>query len=147
MNDIHQIHMKRCLELAAQAKSNNKTAVGSLIVQDGVIIAEGVEGSNELPDILSHAEVVAIIKAIEFTGSKNLSNCTLYTTVEPCFMCSYLIRQSKIKEIIYGTTTPETGGASSRYPILTAIDIQKWQPAPVVIEGILEDECNNILKR
>lgn len=147
MNDIHEKYMKRCLELAAQAKLNNKTAVGSLIVQDGVIIAEGIEGSTELPDILAHAEVVAIIKAIEFTGSKNLSNCTLYTTVEPCFMCSYLIRQSKIKEIIYGISTPETGGASSEYPILTAMDIQKWHPTPVVIDGILEGACRNILIR
>lgn len=145
MNEPHEKHMKRCLELAAQAKLNNKTAVGSLIVQDGIIIAEGIEGSEELPDIISHAEVVAIIKAIEYTGSKDLSNYTLYTTVEPCFMCSYLIRQTKIKEVIYGTTTSETGGHSSLYPILSTIKIQKWQPSPVIFDGILEEECHNII--
>lgn len=145
MNDTHEKYMKRCLELATQAKSNNKTAVGSLLVKDGVIIAEGIEGSIELPDIISHAEVVAIIKAIEYAGSKDLCGYTLYTTVEPCFMCSYLIRQTKIKEVIYGTTTPETGGQSSLYPILSTIKIQKWQLPPEVIDGILEEECYNIL--
>lgn len=146
MRQDHEKYMKRCLELAAKAKSNNKTAVGSLVVENGKIIAEGIEGAENLPSPLAHAEILAILKAIKYTGSKELQNCILYTTVEPCFMCSYLIRQTKIKEVVFGTTTPETGGVSSEFPILTAISIRKWHPPPVVVDGVLKEECQIILK-
>lgn len=142
----HEKYMHRCLELAAKAKSNSKTAVGSLIVKDGNIISEGIEGSDELPESLAHAEMIAIVNAIKHFESKDLSDCILYTTVEPCFMCSYLIRQTKIKEVVFGITTPETGGASSEFPFLSAANIHKWYPPPNVIEGILIEECENILR-
>lgn len=142
----HNKFMSRCLELGAMAKANGNTAVGSVIVKNDNIIAEGIEGAKDLPDSLAHAEVFAIVNAIKYTGSNNLNDCILYTTVEPCFMCSYLIRQTKIKEVIFGITTPETGGASSEFPFLSATSITKWDPPPVIVEGILKKECENILK-
>jgi hypothetical protein len=36
-------YMDRCLELASIAKSNGKTAVGSLVVKGTQIMAEGIE--------------------------------------------------------------------------------------------------------
>lgn len=141
-NDENYMH--RCLDLAVQAKSNGKTAVGSVIVKDNRIIAEGIEGSGELPASLAHAEMIAILNAHKSLNSKDLSDCILYTTVEPCFMCSYLIRQSNIKKVVFGITTPETGGASSEFPFLTSAKIRKWHPPPEVIEGVLKEACRNI---
>lgn len=138
--------MQRCLELAKQAKSNGHTAVGCVIVKDNTIIAEGLEGSEELPKLMSHAENVAILKTINTLGTKDLSNCALYTTVEPCFMCTYLIRQTKLKKVVYGTTTP-AGGNSSIFPILQTDMISVWEKAPEIIGGLLESECKALLKK
>lgn len=138
--------MKHCLSLAISAKAKGKTAVGSILVKEDQIIAEGIEGADDLPDNLAHAEVLAVTKALNRLATKDLSNCILYTTVEPCFMCSYLIRQTGIKEVVFGTTTPETGGVSSDFPILTTANIDKWNPPPTVIEGVLKSECEDILK-
>lgn len=138
--------MERCLALAKQAKSNGHTAVGCVIVKEGQIIAEGIEGAEKLPRLISHAENVAISEAVNTFGTKDLSNCTLYTTVEPCYMCTYLIRQTKIRKVVYGTTTP-TGGDSSIFPILQTEDISIWHEAPKVIGGVLKAACDELLKK
>lgn len=142
-----QKYMKRCLELAALAKENGKTAVGSLVVKDGEIIGEGIEGDASLPNLISHAEIIAIITATKNIGSDDLSNCELYTTVEPCFMCSYIIRQTKIKSVIYGASAGDIGGASSKYPILGSKSISNWSSPPEIVAGIMKAECENILKK
>lgn len=145
--DNDEQYMKRCLELAANARSKGFSAVGSLIVRHGKIISEGSEGESSLPALLAHAEAVAIAKAVAVLRTKDMSACTLYTTVEPCAMCSYLIRQTGIKEVVFGIRTKSVGGASSCYPILTANDIPSWNPAPRVVEGILKEACEQILKK
>ncbi|MGH2643527.1 MAG: deaminase [Chitinophagaceae bacterium] len=143
----HEKYMNHCLELAAIAKEKGKTAVGSIIVKDRKVIAAGSEGAEDLPDIMAHAEIIAIINAIKYTGSEDLSTCTLYTTVEPCFMCSYLIRKTKIKKIIFGAKTNDTGGVSSSFPILRSGKITCWSEPPQVIEGILREECEKMLEK
>ncbi len=138
--------MERCLVLAQQAKTKGHTAVGALIVRGQEIIAEGQEGEEALPDMMSHAENIAILKASQRLNSTTLDHCRLYTTVEPCFMCSYLIRQTQLEAVIYGTTTP-AGGDSSPYPILKAQDIGPWSKTPIVTAGILQAACEALLKK
>lgn len=138
--------MERCLLLAQQAKEKGHTPVGALIVNGQEIISEGREGDKALPGMLSHAENIAILKATQKLGSATLHRCRLYTTVEPCFMCAYLIRQTQIGEVIYGTSTP-AGGDSSPYPILRAQDINSWNTTPVVIAGVLQSACDALLKK
>jgi tRNA(adenine34) deaminase len=139
--------MQRCLELAADAKRNGKTAVGSVVVKDNLILAEGTEGDNSLPQLLGHAEIIAIVEAVKNSGTKDLSNCVLYTTVEPCFMCSYLIRETGIARVVFGAKAGEIGGVYSSYPLLTATDISKWQSPVQVDGGVLEKECLQLLQK
>lgn len=136
--------MKHCLELATLAKENGRSPVGSLIVKSNKIISTGFEGSSETPDLLAHAEVIALLNAVKYTGSDDLSECVLYTTVEPCFMCSYLIRKTKIKRVVFGIRTDETGGISSAYPFLKATGFSHWNEPPEIREGVLRDECRNL---
>jgi len=141
----HEKYMNRCLELAAMAKANGKTAVGSLVVKYGEIIAEGFEGDPELPGVLAHAEVLAIVRALDCLGHPDLAGCVLYTTVEPCFMCSYLIRQAKIDSVVYGAPTSGTGGVHSAYPLLSAVDVDPWVVTPSITGGVLREACLDIL--
>ncbi len=139
-SDKHEKYMRRCLELAAEAKARGNTPVGCVIVRGETIISEGMEGGEALPDIFAHAEALAILHAMQ-PLKQDLSDCILYSSVEPCFMCAYLIRQTKIGQVVFGITTPEVGGASSSYPFLTAKDIAKWPDPPVVVEGVLAKAC------
>ncbi len=136
--------MRKCISLAGIARDRGDTPVGSIIVQNGKIISEGIEGGKTHKDITFHAEIEAVRNAVEVLKKTDLSDCIMVTTHEPCIMCSYVIRHHKIKQIIIGLTVPEVGGYSSAYPILKDISIRKWLPAPEVITGILETQCNQL---
>jgi tRNA(adenine34) deaminase len=141
----HEFYMKSCIDLALQAKERGDAPVGSVIVQDGTIIAEGIEGGRTKKDITFHAEIEAIREANIILGRSDLSDCILYTTHEPCIMCSYVIRFSKINTVVFGISTVETGGVHSFYPLLTDTKIKKWGKAPRIVKGILERDIKNAI--
>lgn len=137
----HEQYMRRCIELARIARDHHNTPVGSLIVLDGAIVGEGIETLPVGNDLTGHAEILACQAAVDHTGSKLLVGATLYSTAEPCFMCSYAIRSASLALVVYGVDTPEIGGVSSTHPILTDTRLSTWGPPPSVLTGILEDEC------
>ena len=137
----HELFMQKCIQLAKTAKHRGDSPVGSLIVQNGIIIGEGIEGGKTHSDITFHAEIEAVRAATKHLGKGDLSGCILYTTHEPCIMCSYVIRQSKISVVVTGITTGEIGGFSSRLPVLLDTTITKWAAPPTLVNGVLEKEC------
>lgn len=136
--------MRQCISLARIAKEQGDSPVGSILVQNGQIISEGIEGGKTHMDITFHAEIEAIRKAVLVLGRKDLSDCVMITTHEPCIMCSYVIRHHSIRLIVVGTNVPEIGGYSSAYPILTDSSIRIWSSPPKIITGILETECREL---
>jgi tRNA(adenine34) deaminase len=143
----HEFYMKFAIDLAMTAKARGDAAVGSVVVQDGAIIAEGIEGGKTKKDITFHAEIEAIREANLITGKSDLSDCTLYTTHEPCIMCSYVIRHAKINTVVFGISVVETGGVHSFYPILTDTKIKIWGKPPRIVKGIMEREIKNSIAR
>ena len=137
----HKSFMRICINLAKIAKQRGDSPVGSIVVRQGQIIGEGIEGGKTHKDITYHAEIEAIRHATKTHGIDDLSDCILYTTHEPCLMCSYVIRQLKIPTVVIGITTGEIGGFSSQLPLLLDTSIKRWAAPPTLINGILEEEC------
>ena len=128
--DIHSTYMRRCLELAAEAAAQGESPVGSIVVKDGIILGEAFEQSRRLKDITRHAEVLAIMDALQKQGS--CVGATLYSNVEPCILCSYVIRHHRLAEVVFAKTCGELGGMGP-HGILIAADIHSWGPPPVVV--------------
>lgn len=138
--------MRRCLELAVNARRRGNTPVGALIVVKGEVIAEAEE---EVPAGLNptgHAEVLAIRRACQTLSTTDLRGGTLYTTAEPCWGCSYVIRQTRLARVVYGRTSPPVGGATSFYPVLLTTDVPWWGEPPEVVGGVLEEACREVVK-
>lgn len=143
---LHEQYMRRCIELAEIAHKHQNTPVGSIVVFDRQIVGEGIEALPKGNDITGHAEVLACQAAIDKLGNKSLAGATLYSTAEPCFMCSYVIRSAAISLVVYGSKTPEIGGATSIHPILTDERLSGWRPAPSILAGVLENECLSLIR-
>ena len=126
----HSFYLNRCLELAEQAALAGETAVGCVIVKDGHIIGEGREQSRGLKDITRHAEVVAVLDAVHKNGS--CAGATLYSNMEPCILCSYVIRHHRIAAVVFSNYCGELGGSVEPFNILTTDAIKSWGEAPVV---------------
>lgn len=137
----HEAYMRRCLELAYEAKARGDVPVGSLIVKENVILAGAGERLPASLDIAGHAELLAIRQACTVLNTLDLSDCTLYTTAEPCWMCSYLIRDAHISWVVIGTPTPTVGGLSSNYPLLRDPTLTHWPSPPQIVHDVLLAEC------
>jgi tRNA(adenine34) deaminase len=131
-NDIYYI--KRCELLAAEAAAKGDAPVGSVIIKNDEIIGEATEAAKYKNDITCHAELEAIRLAVKKLKPNDLSDCILYSTHEPCIMCSYAIRFNKIKKVVYQHTVNYLGGVSSSMPLLTSNEVPPhWGEVPVII--------------
>ena len=93
--------LSRAVEIAAGAIKKGGGPFGAVITRDGEIISEAYNEVVYLSDPTAHAEILAIRKACEQTGSHILGDCTLYASCEPCPMCLGAIYWSGIKKVFY----------------------------------------------
>lgn len=142
MQDHHENYMRQCLDLARAALEAGNPPVGALIVHEGNVIGKGIESGRSTGDITNHAEILAVRDAIANGYRDMLHQACMYTTHEPCIMCSYLIRHHKIPAIFFGVAVPLLGGATSQFAILSTSEIPKWGHPPRVTGGICMEECN-----
>lgn len=141
VNIPHQSFMLRCIELGRLALENGNPPVGSLLVVNGEIIGEASEESHTTGDVTDHAEIVVLRRKIQMLDNLQRASAILYSTHEPCVMCSYVIRQYGIGTIVFGCKVPHMGGFSSKYNLLNESTNPSWKLQPVVVHGILADEC------
>lgn len=132
--------MERALALAREALSEGEVPVGAVVVQDGRVIGEGREGTRKRLDHAAHAEVEAVRAACRATRSLELPGATLYTTVEPCLLCSYAVLRSRIERVVYGVPAGPLGGVTGRWPLLVTAE-----GAPDLTGGVLAAECQQLL--
>lgn len=143
----HEKYMKECLKLGEEALQNGNPPVGSLVVSDGKIIGKARETAATTGRITDHAEILAIIDAIENGHRADLSKSVLYTTHEPCIMCSYPIRQYRIPVIVFGLAVEHIGGATSNLGVLRTEKVPQWGQKPEIIQGICIKECEALQLR
>jgi len=116
----------------------NEVPVGCVIVNNNDIISRSSNMVELLNDSTAHAELIAITSAQNSLNSKNLDNCILYTTLEPCLMCYGAIYWSKINTVVYGASDKKRG--FSRHSINLDRKIN-------IINGFMEKESKELLDR
>jgi len=100
----HEDFMKRAIELSEENVDNGGGPFGAVIVKEGAIVGEGVNSVSTKTDPTAHAEVEAIRNATRKLDTYNLSDCTIYTSCEPCPMCLGAIYWAHISDMYYGNT-------------------------------------------
>jgi tRNA(adenine34) deaminase len=96
-------YMGRALDWAKKGEvARGGNPIGCVIVLDGKIVGEGFNECEIRCDPTSHAEIVAIRRACEVLQTTELRGATLYSTLQPCGMCSMASIWAKISRIIYG---------------------------------------------
>ena len=96
--------MQRAIELSLESINSGGGPFGSVIVKDEKIISEGMNRVTVDNDPTSHGEIVAIRNACKKLNTFNLSDCSLYSSCEPCPMCMSAIYWSRIGKVYYANT-------------------------------------------
>ena len=105
--------MEKALDAAKKSAILNEAPIGVVIAHGDDIIATAHNLKEKTKDASSHAEVNAIKKASEVLGDWRLTECTLYSTLEPCPMCMGMILHSRIKRLVYMALDHRWGACGS----------------------------------
>jgi tRNA(adenine34) deaminase len=95
--------MRRALELVRKADAGEGTnPIGCVIVRNGEVLAEGCNEVDRRHDPTAHAEIVTMRRAGERLQCHELRGAVLYTTLQPCGMCTMASIWAKIGRIVFG---------------------------------------------
>lgn len=101
----HIPYLTRCIEISKEARKHGNTPFGALLVSNqGEIILEqeNIEVTEHV--CTGHAETTLVQNASKLYSKDFLADCVLYTTAEPCAMCTGAIYWSNVGTIVYGMT-------------------------------------------
>lgn len=131
--------MQKAIEQAQQVKG--EIPVGAVIVRNNEVISSAFNTKEQDKDVTSHAEIIAVKNASKLLNNWRLDDCDMYVTLEPCPMCGWVILQSRIKNIYFGSYDNQYGAFSVAH--LDKISDSKVK----VYGGICEKECDSILEK
>ena len=105
MND--EIFMKKAIELSALAVEHGNEPFGAVLVKNGEIVFTNENQIYTRNDPTFHAEFGLIRRFCEEKGITDLSEYTLYSSCEPCFMCCGAMVWTKLGRLVYGASDIE----------------------------------------
>ena len=144
-DDERFMHM--AIELSASAVKNGNEPFGAVLVKDGTVVYTNENQIYTMHDPPFHGEAGLIRRFCAETGITDLSEYTMYSSCEPCFMCSGAMVWTKLGRLVYaaGNTDLEAilgkqGCNCSRI----VFERSYWQPE--VTAGVLREEAIAVLR-
>ena len=143
-SDADRKFMKMAYEIARNAVGHGNHPFGALLVHEGKVVAKFENDVVTSGDITKHAETGLIGFASKTLSRKILSESILYTSTEPCIMCSGAIYWAGIQKIVFGVSEAQMdiqiSAASSNYRISSEEVFRKINPKMIIIGPVLENE-------
>jgi len=113
----HVGYLLRAVEVSKQAMIDGNHPFGAILVDDkGNILLE--QGNVEVTtrDCTGHAETTLMRRSSQEYDKDFLATCTLYTTAEPCVMCTGAIYWANVRRLVYGITEKQLPGETGDDP-------------------------------
>lgn len=114
MLDSHQIRLflEKSLDLAQQTLHRGNYPIGALFVdlESGTVVAEATNECTTHHDITAHAEIVGIRNLGQKANKDTNPKLALFTSLEPCFGCSFFLARTNVTHIYSALKDPHKGG-------------------------------------
>ena len=144
MND--NIFMQRAIELSKLAATHGNEPFGAVLVKDNKIVFENENQIYTRNDPTFHAEFGLIRRLVEETGISDLSEYTLYSSCEPCFMCCGAMVWTRLGKLVYGASDVDlcnllgVDGSECSKTVFESMGA-----STIVISGIMREEALKVL--
>jgi len=156
MNDkiLKQV-MNNCINLAKYNAKNDQYPIAAIVAdQEGHMLATSSSSLRKKHDPTNHPEIEAIRKAADILESRFLNDYYLFTTLEPCPMCTSAAIWAKMKGIVYGACQEDILEYISinnnrrfswrQISIKSKEIVNNGYPRLELYEGILREECKRL---
>lgn len=135
--------MREALVQAKKALKKGEVPIGAVVVLGDEIIGRGYNQPITTKDPTAHAEIIALKEASNRLDNYRLNEAIIYTTLEPCLMCSGALVHARIKKIIFAAQDTKSGVVVNNGGLIQS----EFLNHKVSFEGgILEKEASKLLK-
>ncbi len=141
----YEEYLRLANAMAHKARLSGNTPFGAVLVDaEGVVLMEQGNEEGALGDATAHAEMRLASRASQAFSKEKLWGCTLYTTCEPCPMCTGGIYWANIGRIVYGISEErllELTGNDDKNPTFSmgAAAVIKAGQKPIELFGPVEE--------
>ena len=142
-----EIFMREAIRLSELAVKHGNEPFGAVLVKDGQIVFSNENQIYTKHDPTFHGEAGLIREFCAQTALTDLHEYTLYSSCEPCFMCSGAMVWVKLGRLVYGASNMELEailGQKGCNCSKMVFDHSAWQPQ--VTAGVLKKDALNILQ-
>lgn len=147
MMNNDQKFMQRAIELSELAVKHGNEPFGAVLVKDNKIVFENENQIHTASDPTFHAELGLIRRFCSEKKTEDLSDYTLYTSCEPCFMCSGAMVWSKLGQMVYAASNDDLEKTMGKHGCnCSKIVFDEMGRGPKVRHGILRQESIKVLQ-
>ena len=133
---------ERFMRLALDEAMQGDFPFGAVIVRDGEVLARGFNSGKRDDDPTAHGEMNAIHAFLSEHGAAALRGTTLYTTGEPCPMCTGAIIWCGIRRVVYAASIAELATKMDQIMMTSAEIAATASFSPLAITGgVLSEEA------
>ncbi len=134
--------MHIALEEAKVSRREGNNGYGAVVALGQRILSRAHDTTMTQRDPSLHAEVNAVRQAVQALGESDLSGAILFSTCEPCPMCSSLAVWANLTTIVCGASIEDMARLGEARSRVSAADIAAKSPVMIeVIGGVLQQEC------
>lgn len=139
----HEYFMQLAIEQAKLGVKNGGGAIGCVITKDGELVASGYNEEETQFDPTAHGEIVTIRKLCKEWKNRHIPGCTIYSTLQPCGMCTVACIWAGVTTIVYGAERKDVSSAYFDERHNNTIDLvhDAFRNDITVVPGVLEAEC------
>jgi tRNA(Arg) A34 adenosine deaminase TadA len=149
--------MLDCIRIAKANFDNNQYPIAAIVTdKDGNIISSSLSSLRQGYDSTNHPEINAIRKASATLKQRKLYGCYLFTTLEPCPMCTSAAIWASMEGIVFGASqedaitfvknTPSHKLSWRQIPIPAEYIVSKGKPNMKLFGGIHREKCCELFR-
>jgi tRNA(Arg) A34 adenosine deaminase TadA len=145
MEEHHIPYIRECIRLAEEAKRNGNHPFGSILVHQDKILLRAQNAVNTYNDLSQHPESILAITAASKYDGDFLAEVTMYTSTEPCAMCSGAIYWSGIGRVVFAVSNAKMREFAPGGLSMTCRQVFESGTRLVEVIGpVLEDEAAQV---
>ena len=135
--------------VAEKGRDPANTPIAALVVRDGQCLALGVNHTAERCDATAHAEIEALRAAGQAAGTMRVEGATLYSTLQPCGMCTMAAIWAGVSRIVYGAGREDVHRMYFEDRHLSTLDFvaDAWKDDLALEGGVLAQDCARLYFR
>ena len=137
----YELFMAEAIAEARRGAEEGEEPIGAVAVLDDAMIARDHDRSLLEGDPTAHAVLRVLQATARKLGTRRLSEVTIFTTHEPCAMCTGALVETRVRSLVFAVADPERGAAGS------IVQLARHPSLPhqlSVISGVRESEARRL---